>query len=269
MPERKSRLAALAVAAVILVVTPLAVVGTDTFIDVPTTNVHHDDISWLSRTEVSRGCNPAQGNTRYCPNDPVTRAQMATFLRRLAERKVVKAATAEVAETANIAANASQLGGKNPSAYETRLAGSAHGAFTELVSGIHDLASATITAPGPGTVVLLGNASWEADNDVFLVQWIERGPFCIDPDNSLVGSLSTTWLEGSSGFDTNTVTSLTVAPITTTNPTTYLLCAWADETVFAIDQALVAQWVPAGSSTVSIASGIGSRPSVSEIGPGD
>jgi hypothetical protein len=42
------------------------------------------DIEWLSATGVTRGCNPPT-NDRFCPDNPVTRGQMAAFLRRALE----------------------------------------------------------------------------------------------------------------------------------------------------------------------------------------
>lgn len=39
------------------------------------------EIRWLGRTGVTRGCNPP-ANDRFCPDDPITRAQMAAFLHR-------------------------------------------------------------------------------------------------------------------------------------------------------------------------------------------
>src|SRR5690606_30113741 len=33
----------------------------------------------LAQADITKGCNPPD-NTRYCPNEPVTRAQMASFL---------------------------------------------------------------------------------------------------------------------------------------------------------------------------------------------
>jgi subtilisin family serine protease len=39
------------------------------------------DIAWISALGITKGCNPPQNN-RYCPNDRVTRGQMAAFLRR-------------------------------------------------------------------------------------------------------------------------------------------------------------------------------------------
>nr|MDJ0953892.1 S-layer homology domain-containing protein [Acidimicrobiia bacterium] len=39
------------------------------------------EIEWLADTGTTRGCNPPTNN-RYCPDDPVTRGQMAAFLTR-------------------------------------------------------------------------------------------------------------------------------------------------------------------------------------------
>lgn len=61
---------------------PVAVaVGSHRFTDVPTGHVFHDDISWLADQGITRGCNPP-ANTEFCPDDPVTRGQMAAFMRR-------------------------------------------------------------------------------------------------------------------------------------------------------------------------------------------
>lgn len=91
VPKRWARIS-LAVVVTALVVAPLTAVASHTFTDVPSSNTHHNDIAWLRDAEVTRGCNPP-ANTQYCPNNFVTRAQMATFLRNLAENQVVDAAT--------------------------------------------------------------------------------------------------------------------------------------------------------------------------------
>lgn len=51
------------------------------FEDVPATNVHVTDIRALADAGITRGCNPPE-NSNFCPDDPVTRGQMAAFLRR-------------------------------------------------------------------------------------------------------------------------------------------------------------------------------------------
>lgn len=67
-----------------LIVSPLTALATHTFTDVPNTNTFHSDIAWLEAAGVTKGCNPP-ANTEYCPNDNVTRGQMAAFMRRLAQ----------------------------------------------------------------------------------------------------------------------------------------------------------------------------------------
>jgi len=60
-----------------------AVVGGDWFED-DDGSVFENDIDRLAAAGITKGCNPPV-NTRFCPNDPVTRAQMATFLARALE----------------------------------------------------------------------------------------------------------------------------------------------------------------------------------------
>jgi hypothetical protein len=50
----------------------------ESFGDVPATHTFSDDISWLQRTGITRGCS----GDRFCPDQSVTRGQMAAFLRR-------------------------------------------------------------------------------------------------------------------------------------------------------------------------------------------
>lgn len=54
---------------------------TNRFRDVSSSNVHRRDINALAAAGITRGCNPPT-NDRFCPNDPVTRAEMASFLTR-------------------------------------------------------------------------------------------------------------------------------------------------------------------------------------------
>jgi hypothetical protein len=42
-------------------------------------SIHEPDINGLAASEITKGCNPP-ANTQYCPQSPVTRAQMASFL---------------------------------------------------------------------------------------------------------------------------------------------------------------------------------------------
>ena len=63
---------------------PLSVVAAHTFDDVPDSNEFHGSISWLHDNGITVGCNPP-ANTLFCPDDNVTREQMAAFIRRFAQ----------------------------------------------------------------------------------------------------------------------------------------------------------------------------------------
>jgi hypothetical protein len=52
---------------------------TGPFTDVAATHLFADEIAWLAAQGITAGCNPPFGD-RFCPNDSVTRAQMASFL---------------------------------------------------------------------------------------------------------------------------------------------------------------------------------------------
>lgn len=89
VPKRWVRIAII-VGVTTLIVAPLTAVATHSFTDVPNDNTFHEDIAWLKDADVTRGCNPPT-NSLYCPDDNVTREQMAAFMRRLAENQVVDA----------------------------------------------------------------------------------------------------------------------------------------------------------------------------------
>ncbi len=52
-----------------------------TFVDVTPSHLFLVEIEWLADTGTTRGCNPP-ANDRFCPDEPVTRGQMAAFLAR-------------------------------------------------------------------------------------------------------------------------------------------------------------------------------------------
>ncbi|HLT96247.1 MAG TPA: S-layer homology domain-containing protein [Acidimicrobiia bacterium] len=68
---------------VALLMASMPVVGsaqsTGEFTDVGPGHVFVSDIAWLADEGITRGCNPP-ANDRFCPDDPVTRGQMAAFL---------------------------------------------------------------------------------------------------------------------------------------------------------------------------------------------
>ncbi len=83
-----------------LLLIPAAAGAAGVFDDVPAGNTFEADIEWLASVDVTRGCNPP-ANTQYCPDDSVTRAQMAAFLHRLSNN-VVDAATIDGIDSADL-----------------------------------------------------------------------------------------------------------------------------------------------------------------------
>jgi hypothetical protein len=80
-----------------LLVTALLSIGslayaTHSFTDVPDDHTFHGDIEWMKDSGITIGCNPP-ANTQYCPEDDVSRAQIAAFFRRAAESQVFDAGT--------------------------------------------------------------------------------------------------------------------------------------------------------------------------------
>lgn len=81
------------VAALLVLLPGVALAGHAAFTDASGT--HESGIHWLADTGITSGC----GDGQYCPRDPVSRGQMATFMHRLAGHSnvppVVNAATVE------------------------------------------------------------------------------------------------------------------------------------------------------------------------------
>jgi hypothetical protein len=86
MVKRSSMIALLVTGALLV---PAAVYASHRFNDVPNNHTFHEAIGWMADNGITLGCNPP-ANTNYCPDDNVTRGQMAAFLRRLAESGVVE-----------------------------------------------------------------------------------------------------------------------------------------------------------------------------------
>lgn len=75
-------LSALAVVVVAVLVSPTAQgVAISGFFTDDDGSTFEGDIESIAQADITRGCNPP-ANTRFCPNDDVTRGEMAAFLRR-------------------------------------------------------------------------------------------------------------------------------------------------------------------------------------------
>ena len=68
---------------ILAALTPVTAIAAGQFTD-DNGSVHESDIDRLASLGITRGCNPPD-NDHFCPNDPVTRGQMAAFLNRALE----------------------------------------------------------------------------------------------------------------------------------------------------------------------------------------
>lgn len=145
-----------------MVIAPATALATHGFSDVESGDFFHAAVDWMKDNRVTVGCNPPN-NTRYCPNDPVTRGEMAVFLERLDSQKVFlrpgddavdggdadtvdgKHASDFLGVTAK-AANANLLDGIDSADLTQRMFASI-GADGDLVHG-HRAVSVTRTGPG-------------------------------------------------------------------------------------------------------------------------
>ena len=80
----RRRMTTIAAALALTVAVPVAVIAAHSFNDVPDSNEFHGSIEWMKDNGVTVGCNPP-ANTEFCPEDNVTREQMASFMRRFAQ----------------------------------------------------------------------------------------------------------------------------------------------------------------------------------------
>lgn len=112
------------------------------------TSIFETDIEWMADNGITAGCNPP-ANDHYCPNDAVTRDQMAAFMRRLATKNVVDAADSVL------------LDGKDAGYYESVMWAN------DVTFGISDTfdntnqtwAEMTVAAPNAGYLLINASAS--------------------------------------------------------------------------------------------------------------
>ncbi len=64
----------------LLAAIPAAATAGGTFVD-DDGSIFESDIEWMATAGITKGCNPPT-NTKFCPDDKVTRGQMAAFMRR-------------------------------------------------------------------------------------------------------------------------------------------------------------------------------------------
>jgi hypothetical protein len=158
--RRWTRLA-LAVAVLFAVSAPVAVFAAGGHFTDDDTSVFESNINWMADNGITVGCNPP-GNDHYCPNDNVTRGQMAAFMERLAENQVVDAATVD---------------GLDASSF-SRVASLSETDDVDNWNGSVITDSVDITAPVDGLLVISYVVNWAKDADETGTAWVD---YYVDP----------------------------------------------------------------------------------------
>ena len=120
---------------------PIGVLAAHQFADVPNSNIFHGDIDALVDAGITAGC----GGSNYCPNQAVTRGQMAAFMNRLGALAPGKVPVVNADRVDGYHAN-----GLTRMAYGTSAATTAIPDFPTEVS----YGAVTISAPAAGFVVV-------------------------------------------------------------------------------------------------------------------
>ncbi len=166
-----SRRGAFLIALALLLVIPAAAFAGSVFNDVDDTDTHIDGITFVKDSGVSVGCDT---NNNYCPQDNVTRAQMATFMYRLSGNDpatppsvVAKSAeTAGTAGTADAADDSALLAGAGPLQYTTQIDGiacaDASGCADATGSTLTEILQLPISVPANGVAALSYSVSGSA-----------------------------------------------------------------------------------------------------------
>jgi hypothetical protein len=138
----RPRLAALL--AVVVLGVPATAVATHVFTDVPDARFYAGPVDWASANDITTG-SPA-GSDTFRPDDPVTRGEAVTFLKRYHDNITQPRIAALEAEVAALEAS-------------LPFAVTAHeGALTDLTSATTEYVSVSVTAPADGHVTVNSTA---------------------------------------------------------------------------------------------------------------
>lgn len=234
--RRPQRLLARAAVALLVALTPLALLAADPFFSDLNlaAAVHRTDIQAIGNVGITTGFEDPNDPTArlYAPKGVVTREEMASFLARTAglgaNPPVVNAKTAQTAASAG---NAATVGGYAPSGLLRVADASAFKSAADLIPGPNnpgelDLAQVAITAPGPGFVLVIGTvglftASANACPCRVEARLIDRTPGSTLQSFGFAGLLPNNPPNGSGGYVTLANTS--VFPVAGPGARTYAL----------------------------------------------
>ncbi len=148
---------------VVAVLAPVAVIAAGGHFVDDETSIFENDINWMADNGITQGCNPPT-NDRYCPNDNVTRGQMAAFMARLSRNEVVDAA------------DSVKLDGKAAGSYQNPLAANdvSFGLLPAFDNSNQPRAMITIDAPTAGFLLINASGSvYDPDSQAQVYFWLQ------------------------------------------------------------------------------------------------
>jgi hypothetical protein len=161
--------------ALLMALAPIALIAATPFNDLNPGSPHNANIDAIYTAGITTGCVP---DVSYCPNDLVTREQMASFLARTAG--LGGNPPVANAKTAQTAASASTVGGFAPNGLVrvARATGFRRDVMPPqdpkvITGGPEDVLSVTLTAPADGFVLVVGTLVLRATSNgpgVFLLR---------------------------------------------------------------------------------------------------
>ena len=149
----------------------------------PEDSVHGPAIEWMAEAGITTGC----GDGKYCPDAPVTRAQMATFLKRYHDNVVTSTPTTTTTEaptTTTTGSSGSDIAGWRYSTKNTAYGVEHEYTSSVLSSEAHDGKYVSIGRRPRGTCYFnVGNTWWGYDgktlhigyrfSDTASYRWVE------------------------------------------------------------------------------------------------
>jgi hypothetical protein len=200
--QRRHLFVVAALIVAVLVVWPSMSRASHTFDDVGDSNVFHSDIDWLAANGVTKGCNPPH-NTKFCPSNPVTREQMAAFMKRLATGGAVDAGSLGGVDAETLMARMAALEAEND-ALQATLAGVTRNGDTLVFDGMNlqivNGQGSTSTQNSLGNLIIGYNEDGTVDTGValrtgshYLIvgkdnEWTRHGGIVSGLSNSSTGS---------------------------------------------------------------------------------
>ena len=146
----------LALAVLFAVSAPIAVFAAGGHFTDDDSSAFESHINWMADAGITLGCNPP-ANDLYCPNDNVTRGQMAAFMHRFAQYLDAEDGTPAEADHATSADNADTVGGYAPDSL-VRAAGTNIATIaTVTANSTTPFGSVSITAPVDGVLLVNGS----------------------------------------------------------------------------------------------------------------